>query len=44
MQPDNNKDALMNMYKSGIRASYFAHMTNPKMVEKSKIQISHINE
>lgn len=40
---EDKKEALMGMYKSGIRASYFAHMSDPNMLKKSKLQISSMN-
>lgn len=39
-----SKDALKQMYRSGIKASYFAGMREPHFMEKSKLQINKIED
>lgn len=41
MRPEGNaNEAMKSMYKSGIRASYFAGFQDKKFVEKSRLQVS----
>ena len=40
----NQRDALKQMYKSGVRASYFGAMPEPRFANKSRLDIKRIED